>query len=92
MDTIGPMELVIILVIVILVFGVGRIGKIAGELGGGIRAFKNGLEGDDKEKSHPEAANETAELVQAAAAEPVAVASENVTASVAQEPLPQESR
>ncbi|NIT62092.1 MAG: twin-arginine translocase TatA/TatE family subunit, partial [Aliifodinibius sp.] len=29
---------------------VGRIGRIAGELGGGIRAFREGLQGDkDKE-------------------------------------------
>jgi len=39
----GPTELIIILVIVILLFGVGRIGKIAGELGSGIRAFRKGL-------------------------------------------------
>ncbi len=48
---IGPLELTIILVIVILLFGVGRIGKIAGEMGSGIRAFREGLQGDkDKEK------------------------------------------
>lgn len=46
----GPLELVIILVIVILLFGVGRIGKIAGELGSGIRAFRDGLQGDKDEK------------------------------------------
>ena len=39
----GPSELLIILGIVVLLFGVGRIGRIAGELGSGIRAFKNGL-------------------------------------------------
>jgi len=39
------------LVIVLVLFGVGRIGKIAGELGSGIRAFKEGLQGDQKEKS-----------------------------------------
>jgi sec-independent protein translocase protein TatA len=44
----GLPELLIILVIVILVFGVGRIGKIAGELGSGIRAFRKGLSGDEK--------------------------------------------
>ena len=44
----GPTELIIILVIVIVLFGVGRIGKIAGELGSGIRAFKEGLQGDDE--------------------------------------------
>lgn len=47
---IGPLELVIILVIVLLLFGVGRIGKIAGELGSGIRSFREGLEGKDKDK------------------------------------------
>ena len=44
---IGPTELIIILVIVILLFGVGRIGKIAGELGSGLRAFKDGLKEDE---------------------------------------------
>ncbi len=45
----GPLELVIILVIVILLFGVGRIGKIAGELGSGIRSFREGLKGKEEE-------------------------------------------
>ena len=48
----GPTELIIIFLIVLLLFGVGRIGKIAGELGHGIRAFKDGLSGD---KENPEA-------------------------------------
>lgn len=47
----GPTELIIILIIVLLLFGVGRIGKIAGELGSGIRAFKDGLQGDQKNPS-----------------------------------------
>ena len=49
----GP-ELIILLVIVVLVFGVGRITKIAGELGGGIRAFRKGLAGDDEEEDSSE--------------------------------------
>ena len=48
---IGPTELIIILVIVILLFGVGRIGKIAGELGSGIKAFKDGLSGDKEQEA-----------------------------------------
>jgi sec-independent protein translocase protein TatA len=48
----GMPELLIILVVVILLFGVGRIGKIGKELGGGIRAFKDGLQG--KEDPKPE--------------------------------------
>ncbi|MFH1635585.1 MAG: twin-arginine translocase TatA/TatE family subunit [Chloroflexota bacterium] len=45
---VGPFELIIILAIVIMLFGIGRISKIAGELGSGIRAFKDGLQGDEK--------------------------------------------
>ena len=43
-------ELVIVLVIVLLIFGVGRISKIAGEMGSGIRAFRKGLSGSDEEE------------------------------------------
>ena len=43
-------ELLLFLVIILLVFGVGRISKIAGELGSGIRAFKDGLSGHEKDK------------------------------------------
>lgn len=46
----GPTELIIILVIVIVLFGVGRISKIAGEMGSGIRSFKQGLQGDEEPK------------------------------------------
>lgn len=49
MRGLGGWELVIILVIVLLLFGAGRITKIAGELGGGIRAFREGLKGDKEE-------------------------------------------
>ncbi|MEP0805564.1 MAG: twin-arginine translocase TatA/TatE family subunit [Chloroflexota bacterium] len=47
----GPTELIILLVIVLLLFGPGRIGKIAGELGKGIKSFREGLSGDDKKDS-----------------------------------------
>ena len=46
----GVQELLIILVIIIVLFGVGRISKIAGELGSGIRSFKQGLQEGDEEK------------------------------------------
>ncbi|HKZ44825.1 MAG TPA: twin-arginine translocase TatA/TatE family subunit [Anaerolineales bacterium] len=51
----GTTELIIVLVIVLLLFGVGRIGKIAGELGKGIREFRTGLTGNkDEEKKEGE--------------------------------------
>ena len=42
----GTTELIIIFAIVILLFGVGRISKIGRELGGGIRSFREGLQGE----------------------------------------------
>ncbi len=54
MGQFGAPELIILLVIVIVLFGVGRIGKIAGELGSGIRAFRNGLKGSEEEKDKKE--------------------------------------
>ena len=50
MDTIGVPELLLILVIVLLLFGVGRIGKIGGEIGQGIKAFRDGLKSDEPEQ------------------------------------------
>lgn len=41
-------ELVIVLVIVLLLFGVGRISRVAKELGSGIRAFRDGLSEKDE--------------------------------------------
>jgi sec-independent protein translocase protein TatA len=41
-------EWIVILVIVLLLFGPGRIGKIFGEIGKGIKAFREGV-GKDKQ-------------------------------------------
>ena len=50
----GIPELLIILVIIVILFGPGRIGKVAGELGKGIRSFKDGLNGKKDEENIPE--------------------------------------
>jgi sec-independent protein translocase protein TatA len=47
----GPTELILILAIVVVLFGVGRIGKIGKELGSGMREFRKGIQGDDENKS-----------------------------------------
>jgi len=46
----GTTELVIILVLVLLLFGVGRISKVAGELGTAIRSFRKEVKSDNTEK------------------------------------------
>lgn len=40
MPNLGPTELIIILVIVIIIFGAGKLPEIGGALGKGIREFK----------------------------------------------------
>ena len=54
----GPTELILILVIVIVLFGVGRVGRIGGELGTAIREFRRGLQGGDEDKTPQDTAEE----------------------------------
>ena len=63
---IGAPELLIVLLIVVVVFGVGRVGKLGGELGSAIREFRRGV-GGDKESASPAAPT----VVEAAPAPPV---------------------
>lgn len=46
----GAPEIILILVVVVLLFGIGRISKVGRELGSGIRGFKEGLQGDGDKK------------------------------------------
>jgi sec-independent protein translocase protein TatA len=48
MFDVGPTELIIVLVIVVLLFGPGRLGKVMGELGSGIRSFKESFSSEEK--------------------------------------------
>ena len=50
---IGTPELLIILVVVLLLFGAGRISRIGGDLGTAIREFRRGLNGEEEPGSTP---------------------------------------
>ena len=60
---VGAPELIIVLIIVVLIFGVGRVGKIGGELGKSIKEFRQGITDDKKESAATMAAPE--QVVQA---------------------------
>ena len=64
---IGPTELLIVLAIVLLIFGVGRLGRLGKDLGTGIREFRKGIKGDDEEGegAAEEATVDAAEAVKA---------------------------
>ena len=51
----GPFELIIILVIVVIIFGVGRLPEIGGAVGKAIREFRTSTDDPGKEKTAAEA-------------------------------------
>jgi sec-independent protein translocase protein TatA len=57
MFDVGLPELLIVLVVVVLIFGPGRIAKTMGELGKGIQSFRKSLSSDEKSDSVSDANN-----------------------------------
>ena len=51
MSDIGRSELLIVLAIVVLVFGPGRLARTMGEIGKGLRSFKESLSSEEKPES-----------------------------------------
>jgi sec-independent protein translocase protein TatA len=47
----GPMELVIILLVLVMLFGATRLADIGGSLGKGIKEFRKEVSSDEEEKS-----------------------------------------
>jgi len=48
MPHLGPTELILILAVVIIIFGVGRLPEVGGALGKGIREFRRASDTSDK--------------------------------------------
>jgi len=59
MFKLGTSELLIILVIVIVIFGPGRLGKVMGELGKGVRSFKDNFKEPTNQENEPESQSAT---------------------------------
>ncbi len=51
---IGPWEIALILVIILIVFGVGKLPQVGGAIGKGIRSFQRGRRGEDVEEEEEE--------------------------------------
>lgn len=45
----GPWEIALIVVVILIVFGVGKLPQVGGAIGKGIRAFKKGQRGEEDE-------------------------------------------
>jgi sec-independent protein translocase protein TatA len=61
MWTPGPLEIVIVLVIVLVIFGPKRLPDLGRSLGRGMREFKDSVTGKDKEHEQLDAADAAAE-------------------------------
>ena len=56
----GPMELVLILAIVVVIFGASRLPQLGKGLGEGISNFRDGLKGKEDAKSLPKSTDDKA--------------------------------
>ncbi|HEU0019344.1 MAG TPA: twin-arginine translocase TatA/TatE family subunit [Thermoleophilaceae bacterium] len=65
MPTPGPIEIVIVLVIVLLIFGPKRLPDLGRSLGGGMREFKDSVTGKNKDRDELDAAEAKPEPVRA---------------------------
>ena len=52
--SIGPWQIVLILVIVLIIFGAGKLPRVAGDLAKGIKNFKSGMNEKDEASSDSE--------------------------------------
>jgi sec-independent protein translocase protein TatA len=57
MPTLGPTELILILVIVVVVFGAGKLSDVGGAVGKSIKEFRNATKDDDQPKATGEPVN-----------------------------------
>ena len=54
MPNVGPLEIAVVLVIVLIIFGPKRLPELGQSMGRGIREFKNSISGDKDKDSHEE--------------------------------------
>ena len=59
MGTPGPMELVIILLVALLIFGPGKLPQIGEGLGKGIQGFRRAISGKDKKETEPSSSEQS---------------------------------
>jgi sec-independent protein translocase protein TatA len=50
----GPWEIALILIVILIVFGVGKLPQIGGAIGKGMRSFQKGQRGEDAEEQEEE--------------------------------------
>jgi sec-independent protein translocase protein TatA len=88
MPSIGPLELGILLLIVLIVFGPKRLPGLGRQLGSGMREFKDSITGKDKDDEERDAFGEPAERPARTELDPSAAEPEVVTGEARREDQP----
>jgi sec-independent protein translocase protein TatA len=70
MPNIGPLEIIIVLVIVLVIFGPKRLPELGRSMGRGMREFKDSVTGKDEDEKKPEITAAQQQPPQPAAAPP----------------------
>jgi sec-independent protein translocase protein TatA len=70
MPNVGPLEIAVVLIIVLIIFGPKRLPELGQSMGRGIREFKNSLSGDKDKDSPDEKRRELESSEQAQASRP----------------------
>lgn len=52
--SVGIWQLVLILAIVFIIFGAGKLPRVMGDIGKGVRSLRDGLKGDEADEAKPE--------------------------------------
>ena len=70
MPNVGPLEIAVVLVIVLIIFGPKRLPELGKSMGHGIREFKNSISGDSDKESPEEKKRELEASQQAQVSQP----------------------
>ncbi|MCG8492729.1 MAG: twin-arginine translocase TatA/TatE family subunit [Sneathiellales bacterium] len=64
--SIGPWQIILILVIVLIIFGAGKLPRVAGDLAKGIKNFKKGMNDEDSQEEAKKELDSSASAKEAA--------------------------
>jgi sec-independent protein translocase protein TatA len=84
LSSIGPLEIVLVIVVLLIIFGPKRLPSLGKSLGTGMREFKDSITGDDKHDDETDAAGRPV-LTQAQADAPAAAPQPHEATEVAPE-------
>ena len=83
---IGPLEIVLVLIVLLVIFGPKRLPGLGRQLGTGMREFKDSITGDRKGDDDEDDATKAPALPESQPQEPVGAPAERAPADAAREP------